>query len=154
MHIKTKYTLILTDSQGNDYTVGSCVDEDSLEKMIAEAKASKPLYNTSYEVTKETTIINTETVAEFEVKAVDPTIDSVIAEAISYSEGQRGFYYPDSFEHLTEEEQAIVIDELNLALDYCDNCGHLVDAGELSEDSLGARVCDSCYSEEEEENDD
>lgn len=154
MHISTKYTLISTDPQGNDYTVGHCDNERILQQMIADAKASKPLDKTSYEVIKETTIVVTETIEEFEVDAVAPTVDSVVAEAISMSEGQQEFYYPEDFEYLTEEERAIVKREVEEALDYCDHCGHLVDAGELSEDDYGSRLCDMCYSQQEEEEED
>jgi hypothetical protein len=160
MHIKTIYTVTRTDSQGNDWTVGRCDTEEELQKLIAMQKNSNPLTNITIEVTKETTIVIIETIQEFEVEAVAPSVDSVIEEIISASEGTREFYYPESFEYLTADQQATVIDSATEALDYCDHCGHLQDAPSMNfDEDTGSSLCDSCYDaeleareEEEEEN--
>ena len=60
---------------------------------------------------------------------------------------QRDLTLHDQYEGLTDEVKALIMEEVYTEIDHCSDCGHLYNAGELTENGQ----CDQCYDEEERE---
>lgn len=149
MHTHTLY--VLRTTEGN-HIRASNESEKEILKAVERLNNDRVYDNRAYvleKVVTTTEVLQAIEPVELPVKHWD--VDSMVQEIISYSEGQREFYYPEEFQSFSEVDKARIKEIVEEALDYCDHCGHLVDAPELSEDNYGSRLCDMCYSDQEEE---
>jgi hypothetical protein len=151
--MKTEHTLYTLRNTESGHTPISWTNLETIMESANKLKQNPSLDEESrYVIEKTVTTVEVTQVGDvIVIPARTWTVQSMIDEVIGFSEGQRDFYFPEAFKTFSPEDQELIKQAALVALDYCDHCGHLVDAPELSENDYGSRLCDMCYSDEEEE---
>jgi hypothetical protein len=122
----------------NSYCIGRFTD---IEQAKAAAKQQENYEAAEFAIYEKKT--STTCVEVISVPASIPDAEDVINEIIDNTIGSREIYYPESFQQLSEGEQARVKDAVCESLDCCDHCGDYVEAGDIYHTDFGS-VCDSC----------
>jgi hypothetical protein len=83
----------------------------------------------------------------FTIPAYSPTLDEIIESIINSIVGNREYSYGVYYNKLSKEDQEKVINAVEAATDCCDMCANFVMAGDLYEHYFEGSVCDSCFAE-------